>query len=112
MLDMCVDLMGPLSLGESILVVVDYCSHYYEVAVLKFTTAPKIISSLDEIFSRHGLPETLTSDNSPQFVSAEFGEYPESRYQTPSNNSKVATGKWRGGTTKLINFKEDPNCTS
>ena len=52
----------------------DYYSRYYEVDILKSTTTEKIISSLEVMFSRHGLPESLTSDNGPQFISAEFKE--------------------------------------
>ena len=37
------DLMGPLPSGESILVVVDYYSRFYEVAILKKTTSDQII---------------------------------------------------------------------
>ena len=73
--DLAVDLMGPLTSGESILVVVDYYSRCYEVDVLKPTTAPKIISSFEEIFSRYGLLESRISDNGSQFISAEFTEY-------------------------------------
>ena len=65
--------MGPLPDGESILVLVAYYSRYYEVDILKSTTAEKVISSLEVMFSKHGLPESLTSDNiGPQFISAEF----------------------------------------
>jgi hypothetical protein len=73
--DLAVDLMGPLPSGHSLLVVVDYYSRYYEISVLQSTTTDKVIDSLEEIFSRHGLPVTLKSDNGPQFVSAEFREY-------------------------------------
>ena len=68
--------MGPLPDGESILVLVAYYSRYYEVDILKSTTTEKVISSLEVMFSKHGLPESLTSDNiGPQFISAEFKEY-------------------------------------
>ena len=69
--------MGPLPDGESILVRVAYYSRYYEVDILKSTTTEKVISSLEGMFSKHGLPESLTSDNGPQFISAEFKEYME-----------------------------------
>ena len=39
------------------------------------TVASKVISSREEIFARHGLPESLTSDNLPQFIATEFTEY-------------------------------------
>ena len=70
--DLAIDLLGPLPTGESILVVVDYYSRYYEVDILKSTVASKVISSLEEMFARHGLPVSLTSDKGPQFRSAEF----------------------------------------
>ena len=70
--------MGPLPDGESILVLVAYYSCYYEVDILKSTTTEKVISSLEVMFSKHGLPESLTSDNiGPQFILAEFKEYME-----------------------------------
>ena len=73
--DLAVDLMGPLPSGHSILVVVDYYSRYYEIDVLMSTTTDKVIWSLEKIFSRHGLPVTLKSDNGPQFRSSEFVEF-------------------------------------
>ena len=88
--DLAIDLLGPLPTGESILVVVDYYSRYYEVDILKSTVASKVISSLEEMFARHGLPESLTSDNGPQFISAEFAEY---MVQQGIRHHKV-TAKW------------------
>ena len=73
--DLAVDLLGPLPSGHSILVVVDYYSRYYEYAVMTSTTAVKVIDNLEEIFSRHGLPITIKSDNGPQFISEEFRDY-------------------------------------
>ena len=54
---------------------VDYYSRYYEVAVMKSTTAKKVIECLEEIFCRHGLPTTMKSDNGPEFVPQEFATY-------------------------------------
>ncbi|XP_068704750.1 uncharacterized protein [Montipora foliosa] len=39
------------------------------------TTTVKVIDNLEEIFSHHGLPITIKSDNGPQFISGEFQEY-------------------------------------
>ena len=88
--DLAVDLLGPLPTGESILVVVDYYSRYYEIDVLRSTVTSKVISSLEEIFARHGLPESLTSDNGPQFIATEFTESME---QQGIRHHKV-TAKW------------------
>ena len=88
--DLAVDLLGPLTTGESILVVVDYYSCYYEIDIMTSTVAFKVISSLEEIFARHGLPKSLTSDNRPQFVATEVTEYME---QQGIRHHRV-TAKW------------------
>jgi len=71
--DLAVDLFGG---GRSILVVVDYyILHNHECVRLTSTTSAKVINSLEEVFSCHGLPVTIMSDNSPQFCSEEFQDY-------------------------------------
>ena len=67
--------MGPLLSEHSLLVIVDYYSRFYEVEVMKSTTTEKIIDRLADTFCRHGLPNTIKSDNGPQFKSNEFREY-------------------------------------
>jgi len=49
------------------LVVVEYYSRFIEIAKLTSTTATSVISHLKSIFSRHGIPETVVSDNGPQY---------------------------------------------
>ena len=45
---------------------------------------------------RHGLPESLTSDNGPQFVATEFTEYMEQQgIRHHRVTAKMAPGKWR-----------------
>ena len=66
--DLAIDLLGPLPTGESILFIVDHYSRYYEIDIMRSPVASKVISSLEEIFARHGLAESLTSDNGPQLV--------------------------------------------
>lgn len=75
--DVAVDLLGPLPTNHSILVLVDYYSRYYEYEVMTSTTTDKVIDCIDNIFSRHGLPVTIKSDNGPQFKSELFREYCE-----------------------------------
>ena len=55
--------------------VVDYFSRYPEIARLSSTTAQAVILALKKIFSRHGVPERVRSDNGPQFSSQEFEQF-------------------------------------
>ena len=55
---------------------VDYFSHFEEVAALKKTTqSHEVIGALKGIFTRHSIPEQVRSDNSPQYASAEFTHF-------------------------------------
>ena len=56
------------------MVVVDAYSKFPEVVKLTTTTAGTI-TALRDIFSRHGLPEILVSDNGSQFTSREFEKF-------------------------------------
>lgn len=56
-------------------VVIDYYSRYYEAEVTTSTTTRRMIELLDKMFTQHGLPLTITSDNGPQFRSDEFGKF-------------------------------------
>ncbi|XP_021340087.1 uncharacterized protein K02A2.6-like [Mizuhopecten yessoensis] len=49
------------------LLVVDYFSRYVEIAKLKSTTSQAIVTQLQSIFARHGIPETIVTDNGPQY---------------------------------------------
>ena len=39
------------------------------------TTTTNVISHLNSIFSRHGIPETVLSDNAPHYSSEQFAEF-------------------------------------
>jgi len=73
--DLAVDLMGPLPTGESLLVTVDYYSRWIEVDILRSTTSSVIIRCLENHFTRHGIPETLRTDNGSNLVSREMEEF-------------------------------------
>ena len=73
--DVAIDVLGPLPSGESLLVVVDYYSRFFEVVIMRSTTSQKMIEALTPIFVRYGYPFTLKSDNAAQFVSEEFEEF-------------------------------------
>ena len=70
--DVAVYLMRPMPPGESLLVVVNHYSPYYEVVIMHSTTTEKIIDALNSNFVRFGFPHSLKSDNSPQFLSKDF----------------------------------------
>ena len=64
--------------GKNYLLVVDYYSRYPEVAELSSTTSRNVISALKSMFSRHGIPDLLHSDNGPQFSSEELNQFAKS----------------------------------
>ena len=45
--------------------------------VMRSTTSEKVIECLEKIFTTHGLPQSLRSDNGPQFRSEVFEWYLE-----------------------------------
>lgn len=67
--------LSPLPSGESILVVIDYYSRFYEVEILKSTTVEVIISRLKEMFARHGMPNVIMCDNGTQFANNKLYEW-------------------------------------
>ena len=72
---LALDLMGPFPSKDLVLVVVDYYSRWYEIALLQTITSSKIINCLDKMFTTHGLPLSVTCDNAPQLVSEETKHY-------------------------------------
>jgi len=67
------DLVGPLYLtqrnNQYIVVLVDYFTEWVEAEPLQKTESQDIIRFLTSVFSRHGIPEVLITDNGKQFVS-------------------------------------------
>ena len=72
---LAIDLMGPFPSQDNVLVVVDYYSRWYEIALMKSIASSKIINCLDKMFTTHGLPFSITCDNAPQLVSQEMKNY-------------------------------------
>ena len=69
-----VDYAGPVN-GFWYFVIIDAFSKWPEVFKMQVTTSKKTIDRLEEVFSRHGLCDTIISDNGPQFVSKEFESF-------------------------------------
>ena len=81
--------------GAKYLVAVDYFSRYFETIKLK-STSISVIEALKSIFSRYGIPETVISDNGPQYSSYEFADFASSykfRHVTSSPLFPQSTGK-------------------
>ncbi|UYV65499.1 K02A2.6-like, partial [Cordylochernes scorpioides] len=57
------------------LITVDYYSSFWELDILEHTTSESIIKCCKKNFSLHGIPETLITDNGPQFISREFQKF-------------------------------------
>lgn len=64
--------------AASYLLVVDYFSRYPEVVKLSSTSSQAVISILKSLFSRHGIPQELRSDNGPQFDADEMSAFAKS----------------------------------
>ena len=80
--------------------------------------AAKTISVLKELFSEHGIPQTIRSDNGPQFASHQFTEFPKewnfdhttSSPRNPRSNSqaKAAVKVTKGLLTHAKYSGQDP----
>eukprot|EP00111_Clytia_hemisphaerica_P010127 TCONS_00029605-protein len=75
-----IDLKGPLPDQNTLLVILDYHSRYPIVHVLnKDTTSDRIIEKLMSTFAIFGYPESIVTDNGPQFIASNFEEFLKSR---------------------------------
>ncbi|CAC5381590.1 unnamed protein product [Mytilus coruscus] len=66
-----IDFCGPF-LNEMFLIVVDAHSKWIDVIRMSSKTSEKTINALRCLFSSHGIPTEIVSDNGPQFTSSEF----------------------------------------
>ena len=69
-----IDYAGPME-GRMFLVVVDAHSKWMDVIAMKRATALTILQRLRTLFSNFGVPESVVTDNGPQFIAAEFQEF-------------------------------------
>ena len=58
--------------GKVYLIVVDYYSRWFEIRRLNDQSSARVISVLKKLFSTHGIPDIIVSDNGPQFTSDAF----------------------------------------
>ena len=86
--------------NRQLLVVTDYFSNFIEVSRLGKATSSTVIKELKVIFARFGIPDTLVTDNGPQFASAEFRKFANEwslKHQTSSPHYPQANGKAENG---------------
>ncbi|XP_060547412.1 uncharacterized protein K02A2.6-like [Pantherophis guttatus] len=69
-----IDFAGPFH-GQTFMVVVDAFSKWMESKLMKATTTDAVIRELRQLFTTHGLPDILVSDNGPQFTATQFEGY-------------------------------------
>ena len=69
-----IDFAGPIN-GATYLIVIDSHSKWPEVVSLTSATTTATIAALRRIFSQHGLPKIVVSDNGTQFSSAQFNDF-------------------------------------
>uniref|UniRef100_A0AA85J8L0 Integrase catalytic domain-containing protein n=1 Tax=Trichobilharzia regenti TaxID=157069 RepID=A0AA85J8L0_TRIRE len=69
-----IDFAGPTN-GAYYLVVVDAFSKWPEVIPMVSPTTSQTLKALTDIFSHHGLPETIVTDNGSQFTSHQFQQF-------------------------------------
>ena len=59
----------------SILILIDAYSRWLDVHIVPSTSTEATIKVLKQVFSAHGLPRQLVSDNGPEFTSQEFKNF-------------------------------------
>ena len=62
-------------MGSMFLIVVDAFSKWIDAIIMGKITSAATIEQLQHVFSTHGLPKTIVTDNGPSFVSAEFERF-------------------------------------
>lgn len=75
-----VDVCGPIR-EKHLLILIDSCTKWLEVHILKNLSTEETMEKLRLIFSTHGLCRTLISDNGTNFTSSKFEDFfREERY--------------------------------
>ena len=101
--------------GMDYLIVIDYYSSYVEVAAMtKTTKSSEVIRALKSIFTCHGIPEQVRSDNGLQYESAEFSHFAKEwgfKHVTSSPRFPQSNGEVERGVRTVKNLllkAEDP----
>ena len=91
---------GPLPSSEYLLVAVDRYSIFPEVEIVHSKRASTVIPKLDKMFSVHGIPDTIISDNGPPFNGDEYARY----LKALGIQAKFSTPYWPQGNATVERF--------
>ncbi len=100
--------------GKDYMVIVDYFSRFPEVKKLRSTTSQTVINCFKTVFARYGIPETIRTDNGPQFSSKEFADFSKKynfRHITSSPHFPASNGQAESAVKivkRLLKDAEDP----
>uniref|UniRef100_A0A1A8FRD6 Integrase catalytic domain-containing protein n=1 Tax=Nothobranchius korthausae TaxID=1143690 RepID=A0A1A8FRD6_9TELE len=86
--------------GKDYLLIIDYYSNFPEIALLTSTTAGNVITHVKSVFARHGIPETVVSDNGPCYICKEWQNFDREygfHHVTSSPQHPQANGKAEKG---------------
>ena len=61
--------------NKEYILAIDYYSRYIEIMKLEKTDSEAVINALKSMFARHGIPESVMSDNGPQYASQLFQSF-------------------------------------
>ena len=61
--------------GVDYVITYDYHSNFFEIDELQTLTAESVIGKLRNHFARNGVPDTIVSDNGPQYAAQVFAEF-------------------------------------
>ena len=99
---MTTDFCGPFLSGNYLLVGKDEYSRFPEVEFTKSTLAYSTIPKLNKMFSTHGIPEEVKSDNGPPFQSTDFNCFAE---HSGFEHRKI-TPEWPQANSKAERFMQ------
>ena len=70
------DFAGPKE-GRMFLVIIDAHSKWLEVIPMKTATSATTVQQLRTVLAKFGVPESVVTDNGPQFIGMEFEQFCE-----------------------------------
>ena len=71
----CADFVSPMPTKDHLLVAHEEYSRFPEIEKISSTSSKATIPVFDKIFSTHGIPNVLKTDNGPPFNSDEFHQF-------------------------------------